>query len=82
MTFSIRTKGKTHTLEVVEEDVTCVLTLGTTHEIVTKGDDINELANRISYSYRTQYGQGTHGKEFLKAIRYDLNKENGVIEET
>lgn len=77
MDFAIRTKGETHTLEVVENDVTCTLVLGKTHDIDTKGNDEAELANRISYSYRNIIGQSLVGKDFLKAIKQDLLKANG-----
>lgn len=72
MTYSIRTKGNTHTLEVVEGKVACTLTLAKTHDITTKGDDLRGLANRLSRSYRNCFGTGSVGKEFLKLVKKDL----------
>jgi hypothetical protein len=72
MTYSIRTKGNTHTLEAVEGKVACTLTLAKTHDITTKGDDVDGLADRISRSYRNCVGKNVTGKEFLKLIKQDL----------
>ena len=81
MKYSIRTKGNTHTLEVVEDETVCTLTLGKTHDIVTKGDDPTGLALEISSSYRNSFGKGAVGKEFLKLIKSDLIKNTGIIPE-
>lgn len=76
MTFSIRTIGEVVQLSVTENNVICTLKLGKSHDIFTKGEDINGLAERIAYSYRTLNGAGDIGKDFLKSIRSDLIKRS------
>ena len=76
MEFSIRTHGDKAEMHVTEDGVTCTIKLGKSHEIVTKGEDENGLAERIAYSHRILFGQGASGKDYLKLIKKDLIERN------
>lgn len=75
MKISITSKREVYSLEVTENKVTSTLTLGKSHDIVTKGEDVNDLANIISLSYRNQVGKGATGRELLKLIRAELKDQ-------
>lgn len=80
MRITITTEGRIPTMKVVENGVTCILTLGKSQDIVTKGEDIDGLADRIAYSHRSCFGKNCIGVDYLKLIKADLLKRNGTTE--
>lgn len=75
MKISITSKREIFSLEATEDNVTSTLTLGKSHDIITKGEDVNGLANRISRAYRDNVGKNITGRDFLKCIRADLKDQ-------
>jgi len=72
MRIIITVSGSSQIMTVIEDKVTCTLTLGKTHDIITKGEDSKDLANRISRSYRDLAGKGFWGVDYLESIKRDL----------
>lgn len=81
MTFQIKTVKNISTMIVTDGDVTCTLVLDPKcHEIKTKGEDTNNLTQRIGYSYRTCFGNGNFDTILLKAIKKDLIESSSTKE--